>query len=271
MRHERAVEFGCGTGYMITLPLRLSGYDVVGVDLDPASVDYGKRLLAEAGLDDGALAVADLRDLAGELDAVIASEVLEHLSDPELDRALASIRAKLAPGGRLLVTVPNGYGWFELESLLWFGARIGWTLEVLRIVAALRWLKGQLTGGYIDAAHPSTVAHSPHAQRFTLRSIRARLEAAGFAVAEAEGSVLIAGPFSNLLLTGFERLMALNARLGRRLAPLAAGFYLVATASPQPGAERLAQASRTSRNEGTTLRGMSSRSRSSRRSPPQGV
>ena len=31
---DRVVEFGCGTGRLITVPLRSWGYDVTGVDLD---------------------------------------------------------------------------------------------------------------------------------------------------------------------------------------------------------------------------------------------
>ena len=52
------------------------------------------------------------------------SEVLEHLHDDELDALLGEVRSRLAPGGRLLVTVPNGYGWFEMEHFFWW--RLGW-------------------------------------------------------------------------------------------------------------------------------------------------
>src|SRR5206468_11993291 len=45
---DRVVEFGCGTGRLITLPLRASGYDIVGVDLDQRSIDHGRGLLREA-------------------------------------------------------------------------------------------------------------------------------------------------------------------------------------------------------------------------------
>jgi SAM-dependent methyltransferase len=224
---DRAVEFGCGTGLMLTLPLRVSGYDVTGVDIDRVSVDYGRKVLKRAGVGAEALAAQDLEEVAGGLDAVIASEVLEHLDDEQLTEVLALIYSKLRPGGRILVTVPNGYGLFELESFLWF--RCGFDrLYHRRRVNMLIWhLRKSRFGDYVDSPYPSTLADSPHKQRFTLRSIQRTLERAGFRVAESRGSVLVAGPFSSLVFTGWDRAMALNARLGQRLPRVAAGFYLV--------------------------------------------
>ena len=119
-REDRVVEFGCGTGRLITIPLRAWGYDVTGVDLDEPSIERGRDLLREARLDPDALQAIDLADLTGPFDAVIASEILEHLDDDELRDSLALIRDRLVPGGKLLVTTPNGYSLFELENLLWY-------------------------------------------------------------------------------------------------------------------------------------------------------
>jgi SAM-dependent methyltransferase len=50
--------------------------------------------------------VADICTWRSEqpFDVILAAEVLEHLTEPQ--RALANMRAMLAPGGRLIVTVP---------------------------------------------------------------------------------------------------------------------------------------------------------------------
>jgi SAM-dependent methyltransferase len=225
---DHAVELGCGTAYMLTLPLRVWGYDVVGVDLDQTSVDYGRGVMREAGITEDAVRCTDIADYEDPLTVVIASEVLEHMPDDVLDSALATVRAKLGPGGKLLVTIPNGYGWFELEAALWGKLGIGRLIEWSRLDAVIWRLKHLVTGGYRDAVRPSTLADSPHVQRFTLAGIRARLERAGFEVVQAQGSALVCGPFSNLLFTGFRRVMALNVALGRRWPPIAAGFQLVA-------------------------------------------
>ncbi len=225
---ERAVEFGCGTGYMITFPMRSAGYDVTGVDLDETSVAYGRELLRGAGIDESALVASEFSELPGEFDVVIASEVLEHLDDDLLTHSLELIRGKLRPGGRLLVTVPNGYGWFELETFVWNSLRLERVTEWVRAhLGAVTRARRRVAGGPTDS-FPSTLADSPHVRRFTIRSLRRTLERAGFEVVEERGSVLFAGPFVHLALTGFPRLMRLNQRLGARLTPIASGFYVAA-------------------------------------------
>jgi SAM-dependent methyltransferase len=229
---DRAVEFGCGSGYMITYPMRSSGYDVIGTDIDATSIEYGRTMLAQAGIDPGALHLEDLRDLEGPFDAVIASEVLEHLEDRVLAASLDLIHEKLRPGGKLLVTVPNGWGWFELEAFVWERLGVGARLECRAARGAspsiVREAKQRLTGDYVADARPSTLAQSPHVQRFTFGSIQRLISAHRFQVLEARGSVLVCGPLSNLALTGMGGVMKLNARLGRRLPRLAAGFYVAA-------------------------------------------
>jgi SAM-dependent methyltransferase len=225
---DLVVEFGCGTGYMLTLPLRAWGYDVRGVDLDAASVTRGREILTAAGQPPDALQAVGLHDLEGALNIVIASEVLEHLDDAALAEALALIHEQLPPGGLLLVTTPNGYGWFELEATLWQRTPLGWVFRLGPVRGLLHRMRRRLAGAYLDAAHPSTVADSPHLRRFTLRALRRTLASAGFVVESATGSVMFCGPFSHALLTGVQPFMRWNARLGDRFPALAAGFYVAA-------------------------------------------
>lgn len=157
---------------MIILPLLSEGVDVVGVDLDHGSIACGRRILRANGLPPERLRDEALERIDGEFDVAIVSEVLEHRSDAQLDYLLAAVAAKLRPGGRLLVTVPNGFGWFELESVLFYRAGIGRLLTRLGVVKLIGLLHHRLTGGYVDAAHPSSLDASPHVQRFTLGSIR---------------------------------------------------------------------------------------------------
>lgn len=229
-KSDRAVEFGCGTGTLITAHLRAWGYDVSGIDLDAGSIEYGRRVLARAGLDPDALTTTDLRDYPGPLDVVIASEVLEHLDDVTLAESLRLMREKLADDGRLLVTVPNGYSEFELENWLWTRTGAGRLFELLRegaFARALRRLRGRLSD-WQEPDHPMTVADSPHLQRYTWRGIHRVLAVAGFEVVEARGAILFCGPFSDLLLSGVGPAMRLNQELGRRFPRIASDFYLVA-------------------------------------------
>jgi 2-polyprenyl-3-methyl-5-hydroxy-6-metoxy-1,4-benzoquinol methylase len=227
---ERAVEFGCGTGRLITLPLRAWGYDVTGVDLDEPSIEHGKALLREAGLDPEALQAIDLRELPGPFDAVIASEILEHLDDDELAGSLELIREMLVPGGKLLVTTPGGYSLFELENLLFYGTRLDRVYRRLRtgrLGQRLRRLKEERAEWSSDE-QPMTLADSPHKQRFTWGSIHRILREAGFDVTEARGAILFCGPFTDLAFSGLPRVMSVNKRLGRRFPRAASDYYLAA-------------------------------------------
>jgi len=220
------IELGCGTGYMISRPLAKLGFDVHGVDHDEESVAYGKEVFRQEGLDPDVLKAIDIADLEVTADAIIASEVLEHIPDEDMESIFTSIRKKLKPNGKLLVTVPNGYGWFELESFLWFKAGLGKLLAKLKIVWAIVTLKRLLFRCETDYPHPSTLADSPHVRYFTFRSIQTLLRDRGFEITSITGSVLFSGPFSNLKFTGIKPIMKLNGKLGGWLPRIAAGYFV---------------------------------------------
>jgi len=226
-RADRIVEVGCGTGYMLCRPLAKLGFEVEGLDLDAKSIELGQDLLRKEGLDPSILACRTLRESKARPSVIIASEVLEHLHDGELDELLGEMRDRLGSGGRLLVTVPNGYGWFELEQLLWWKVGLGQLLFRTGICHFVEMTKSRRLGAAaIEAGPPSTLSGSPHVQRFTLASIKRRLERAGLRVTEARGSVVFSGPFSNLLFAGVEGVLRTNGRWGERVGRLAAGYFV---------------------------------------------
>ncbi|MEO8115114.1 MAG: class I SAM-dependent methyltransferase [Phenylobacterium sp.] len=100
----RILEVGCGTGGNLGMLARFG--EVQGVEPDAASRAYaaelsGKTVLA-GGLPDG------LPAFGRGFDLIAALDVIEHV---EADRAsLAALGALLAPGGRLITTVP-AYSW----------------------------------------------------------------------------------------------------------------------------------------------------------------
>jgi SAM-dependent methyltransferase len=235
-RSARIIEVGCGTGYQITLPLRTWGYNIVGIDIDSQSIEYGRRLFENAGLGTEILVAEEFRSTSGEFDAVIISEVLEHLSDTEVDDLLKTAHTKLRANGVLLVTVPNGYGWFEMESFLWKKLGVGAVLTYSGVAYLARRIKGLVVRGRPYTRVAPTLSSTPHVQRFTLRGICRRIERAGFGVYDATGSVLACGPFSDMMLTGAESVMQLNRRLGSRFPTVAAGFYVAARKLERPGA-----------------------------------
>ena len=100
----RILDAGCGSGRnMVDLARRGT---VAGVELASSSLDAARaRDVGEvrAGSLEEPLPFAD-----GAFDLAVALDVLEHLSDDEL--AWAELARVVAPGGRLVVTVPQ-YAW----------------------------------------------------------------------------------------------------------------------------------------------------------------
>jgi SAM-dependent methyltransferase len=96
----RVLEVGSGDGRFLAR-LAASGYAVLGIEPSPSACrqarDRGVRTLEERIEDAG---VADASQ-----DAVIMWHVLEHLADPA--ETVRRAHAWLAPGGRLIVAVPN--------------------------------------------------------------------------------------------------------------------------------------------------------------------
>lgn len=94
------LDIGCGAGHLL-LRAASHGYSVTGLDLDGQAVDYVRqalRLEAYRGT---------LETLNGgrRFDIITAFGVLEHLDDPV--GFLAAARARLSPGGEILLGVPN--------------------------------------------------------------------------------------------------------------------------------------------------------------------
>jgi 2-polyprenyl-3-methyl-5-hydroxy-6-metoxy-1,4-benzoquinol methylase len=223
---DLVVEFGCGTGYMISLQLTKRGYLVYGLDMDEKSISLGRELLNQEGFDPNRLKVMNLIELNLRPDIIIASEVLEHIPSEDLVKLFSTIRNKLKSDGFLLITVPNCYGWFELESSIWYKTGFGQLLAQSKVAAGINMLKSVILGRKVEYPHPATLSDSHHIQQFSYNSIQKLLKDNGFEVLEIRGSVLFSGPFSNLLFTGIERLMKINCMLGQWFPKVASGFYI---------------------------------------------
>jgi SAM-dependent methyltransferase len=105
------LEMGCGTGSNIALLQQFGHVDAVEPD-DPARELASRRtgVAVKGGLlPDG----VDLAD--GHYDLVAMLDVLEHIPD-DLE-ALRALRPKLAPGGRIVVTVPAGPGLWSAHDV----------------------------------------------------------------------------------------------------------------------------------------------------------
>jgi SAM-dependent methyltransferase len=109
------LEVACGAGG-ITLPLARLGARVRALDIDRADVETLAQRARDMRLDNLSAAVEDAFAFRHDAryDVIVASEVIEHVLDP--DALLANIVRHMAPGGLLIVTTPNGYGPWEISN-----------------------------------------------------------------------------------------------------------------------------------------------------------
>lgn len=98
------VDIGCGQGELVRL-LLADGYDAEGVDVSPEQVSIAHA----AGLD--RVHEGDFREHLGshpgELAAVTATDVLEHLAKEEVLDVFDQVAVALLPGGVFVARVPN--------------------------------------------------------------------------------------------------------------------------------------------------------------------
>lgn len=101
------VDLGCGSGALLErVAAALGDAKLVGIDMEPAALALARRRLPAVELVQADIDAGILATLHERADAVVCSEVLEHLDAPE--RALRLAHEILRPGGRLVVTVPAG-------------------------------------------------------------------------------------------------------------------------------------------------------------------
>jgi SAM-dependent methyltransferase len=125
-RGKRLLDYGCGDGtFLALLNARPDApAEGVGAELDPFQVtDCRARLGGRPGLRFVSIGELDGPEHQGRYDAVMCMEVLEHVV--ALDAIVERLSSLLAPGGRLMVSVPIETG---LPLLLKQAARriAGW-------------------------------------------------------------------------------------------------------------------------------------------------
>jgi len=111
------LDVGCGSGVHGSELNRVHGHRVVGVDLSAESIAKAKTRLAEAYVAD--VTKPESYPFAGaqKFDVIVFSDILEHLYDP-MDTLTRHFHL-LAPGGRVLISLPNVAIWnVRLEMIL---------------------------------------------------------------------------------------------------------------------------------------------------------
>jgi ubiquinone biosynthesis O-methyltransferase len=206
----RVLDVGCGNGSQLALSLARNGFRVTGIDTDARSIEHARRLAA--GDTNPSFICGRVEDLRGQsFDIVILSEVLEHLKEPEA--LLLASAGHLSEDGIMIVTVPNGYGEFEIDS---------WVFSMLRLQRII----DAVAGSSKDVMAATDNQESRHVQFFTRRRLRRLFADCSLSVFREGAASLLAGPLVGCTLARSERFIRWNAEVTDQL-PLwsASGWY----------------------------------------------
>ena len=223
----QVLDVGCGNGSQLALPLVLrDGFQVTGIDPDLASIEHARRLAGHGPNAIFECVRIEALPAAQTFDVVILSEVLEHLERPA-EMLSAGVR-RMKSDGILIVTVPNGYGEFEIDSWVFRRLRLQ---KLVDAVAAKR-----------EVMSATDNQESGHIQFFTRSRLRRLFTNAGLvSVREAAGSFL-AGPLVGHFLSRSTRLIEWNARVTDSLPLiLASGWYFVLRRRPERVSETVGE------------------------------
>lgn len=214
----RVLDVGCGNGTQLALSLVQDGFRLTGVDTDERSIEHARRLSLEAANAEFICGKVEELSPAELFDVVILSEVLEHMTEPAA--LLEASVARMAANALLIVTVPNGYGEFELDSKMFRALRLQKAVDALarnnrEVIAA-------------------TDNHDcGHVQFFTLGRLFRLFKQSRLEIVRREASVLFAGPMVGHTLARFPRFIEWNARIADKLPlVLSSGWYFALRLEP---------------------------------------
>lgn len=156
--HGRVLGIGCLDGGYCLSVAQKRGWDVLGVESSEIMADYARTTL---GLDVKGAEAWDLGCLEGSAFDVIFSMSLEHVPDPR--HTLSQCRRLLAPGGLLLLEVPN-----QFHSLI----------DTLKL--AVTRVAGDGSYGWFHR----DINFEYHTYYFVPRTLRALVEREGFEILE---------------------------------------------------------------------------------------
>jgi 2-polyprenyl-3-methyl-5-hydroxy-6-metoxy-1,4-benzoquinol methylase len=216
-RNKSILEVGCGNG-RISKGIASQGYQVKGVDIDEDSIELAESTNRFTNLKFEAVPAEKL-PYNESFDAIVCSEVLEHLTEPEL--VLDFAKERLKKNGILITTVPNGKG--PREVLM---TRPMQYLQKNNFGQALQKVKRSM--GYGHGTAQSSNPDLEHIQFFSKKDIVELHERFGFQLKSFKKSDSIRNVFPYSLLTRrIKPLEKLDCQIANVLpTPLVSGFYM---------------------------------------------
>ncbi len=157
------LDVGCGNG-VISRSLGAQGFNVYGIDVSNKAISKAKELNKYSNVNFDVISAEQLIDDGKKYNAIICSEVLEHLNKP--GDLLKTLHQSLTDNGVLIVTVPNGMGPRELlvtKPVIWLQKKDNFLWHGI--------LKIKKLFGYTGTTAQSDASDLTHIQFFTKKAI----------------------------------------------------------------------------------------------------
>lgn len=220
-RGGRILDIGCGNGN-ISIYLGMQGYQVTGIDISEKTIRKARSINRLPNVEFKVSSAEALGNTNETFDAIVCSEVLEHLRDPGM--ILSYVGRLLGFNGILIVTVPNGRGPRELL--------VTRPIQYLKKRNNIAWkILGKFKSilGYNGYSAQTDADDLEHLQFFTIPKLRWLADQNLFRIIEIGRSNFIEDvfPFS-FLSKRIKPLQKLDCRLADRLpASMSGGFNMV--------------------------------------------
>jgi len=117
-RKCKILDIGCGDGYY-SLKLAALGHEVLGIDLSSTKIELAGKAKDAMAIWNASFRCCDALSLdvkEGYYDVIICSELIEHIPDPS--KILRAITSALKNDGIALITLPNGFGPYQIADNL---------------------------------------------------------------------------------------------------------------------------------------------------------
>ena len=203
---QRVLEVGCGTGALAAAAAR-RGATVVASDLSLRWTMLAAKRIADEGADEVSLVCCSGEDppfAPASFDLVLASDVIEHVSDPQ--GFVGGCATVLHSGGMLFLATPN---------------RFSLGLEPHVRLPGVGYLPRALARRYVERVRGTTY---DHVRLLSARALRRILTQAGFEVEIVPPEVPAA---SEQLYRGAERTLVQTYNRARRIGAAQAGLLAV--------------------------------------------
>ncbi|MBA2745048.1 MAG: methyltransferase domain-containing protein [Flavisolibacter sp.] len=189
----KVLDVGCGNG-VISRHLGRLGFNVLGIDVSEKTIEIARNISPMPNVKFMTKSAEELVASGEKYDAVICSEVLEHLNEPGL--LLKVLHDCLAENGKLIVTVPNGKGpreTFVTKPILSLRKKNNWIWRTLLKI------KGML--GYKGTTVQSAADNLDHIQFFSRRDLEKLSGKNGFQITGFGKSNFVEDVFPFSLIT----------------------------------------------------------------------